>query len=312
MHVYHYNHTERSSLEALTSRTRRRGSRAGRWSRRGLFVDLLMVARNAMQVGTESYGLKYLERLTSYERGHDIDQGAGAVVEYEQYMADRRPPAPRTRSPPTTRTTSAPRSPCGIGSSTIDRPTLSGVRQYLEPPPGVPELDEQAALLHEFEPGSPEHLLGDLLGYWTEEGLADFAPKWAKLEADPTTLFEDREVLAGLTPIDLVQRFGKKGQPLDDPAMRFAFPYRVTGAFKSAEDAVLYRTTDNQAGYATVHRLDPGAGEVELVWNTKSQELGVEPTVVVLNDWVNPEPKPEALSSFASRCLTSPVRVPIR
>ena len=31
--------------------------------------------------------LKALERLTDYERGHDIDQGGGAVVEYERYMA---------------------------------------------------------------------------------------------------------------------------------------------------------------------------------------------------------------------------------
>ena len=55
----------------------------------GAFVDLLVVARNAVQVGTESYGLKPLERLTGYERGHDIDKGAGAVVEYERWMATR-------------------------------------------------------------------------------------------------------------------------------------------------------------------------------------------------------------------------------
>ena len=29
-----------------------------------------------MQVGTESYGLKFLEKLASFERGHDIDRGA--------------------------------------------------------------------------------------------------------------------------------------------------------------------------------------------------------------------------------------------
>ena len=40
-----------------------------------------------MQVGTESYGLKHLERLTGYKRGHEIDKGAGAVLEYERFMA---------------------------------------------------------------------------------------------------------------------------------------------------------------------------------------------------------------------------------
>ncbi len=42
-----------------------------------------------MQVGVESYGLKHIERLTDYERSHDIDQGAGAVVEYEHWMSER-------------------------------------------------------------------------------------------------------------------------------------------------------------------------------------------------------------------------------
>ena len=53
-----------------------------------MFVDLLPVVRNAVQVGTESYGLKDLERVTGYVRGHDIDQGSAAVIEYEAYMAD--------------------------------------------------------------------------------------------------------------------------------------------------------------------------------------------------------------------------------
>ena len=42
-----------------------------------------------MQVGVESYGLKHIERLTDYERSHDIDRGAGAVIEYEHWMHDR-------------------------------------------------------------------------------------------------------------------------------------------------------------------------------------------------------------------------------
>ena len=37
---------------------------------------VVAVARNAVKVGTESYGLKHLEQLTSFERGHDIDAEA--------------------------------------------------------------------------------------------------------------------------------------------------------------------------------------------------------------------------------------------
>ena len=58
MHVYHYNHTERSALERLAAEHGVGEVALSRLVETGLFVDLLLVARNAMQVGTESYGLK--------------------------------------------------------------------------------------------------------------------------------------------------------------------------------------------------------------------------------------------------------------
>ncbi len=51
-------------------------------------MDLYPVVTGAVQVGTESYGLKHIERLTDYQRSHDIDRGAGAVIEYEHWMHD--------------------------------------------------------------------------------------------------------------------------------------------------------------------------------------------------------------------------------
>src|ERR1019366_809162 len=90
MHVYHYNHTERSSLERLTRGTDTENL-FNQLVDTGLFVDLFVVARNAVQVGTESYGLKSLERLTGFVRTGDIEGGAGAVVEYEEWMKTKRP-----------------------------------------------------------------------------------------------------------------------------------------------------------------------------------------------------------------------------
>jgi predicted RecB family nuclease len=88
MHVYHYNHTERSSLDALTEQHGVAEVELADLIETGAFVDLLPVVRNAVQVGVESYGLKQVERLTGYERGHDVDAGAGAVLEYECWMRD--------------------------------------------------------------------------------------------------------------------------------------------------------------------------------------------------------------------------------
>ena len=89
MHVYHYNHTERSSLERLTMEHGVAELELERLVETGMFVDLYPIVTASLQVGTETYGLKQIERLTGYERGHEIDRGAGAVVEYERWMADR-------------------------------------------------------------------------------------------------------------------------------------------------------------------------------------------------------------------------------
>ena len=58
MHVYHYNHTERSALERLAADHGVAEVGPRQLVETGLFVDLFVVARNAIQVGTESYGLK--------------------------------------------------------------------------------------------------------------------------------------------------------------------------------------------------------------------------------------------------------------
>jgi predicted RecB family nuclease len=312
MHAYHYNHTERSALERLAASHGVGEVALSRLVETGLFVDLLVVARNAIQVGTESYGLKSLERLTTFERGHDIDRGAGAVLEYERYMADH-DPANLDRiaayNEDDVRATMA------LRNWLVEhRPEGTPWRVVaLEPEPGTPGLDEQVAELHAFGPNTPEHLLGDLLGYWRRERLANLAPRLAKFQADPTTLSDDPEFLAGLTPIRLVDRFGTNGNVLDRPAMQFMLPAQVTDGFRSVGDQVVYLTPDGTIQYTSIERLDPDAGEVDLVWTEQNEEQGAVPTGVVLNGWIRARPKPEALSEFAARVLnpTGPAPNPV-
>lgn len=313
MHAYHYNHTERSALERLAAQHGVGEVTLGMLVETGFFVDLLVVARNAVQVGTESYGLKSLERLTTFERGHDIDQGAGAVLEYERYMADH---------------DSADLDRIAAYNEDDVRATLA-LRDWLvehrpdgtpwrvaafELDPGIPELDEQVAQLHTFGPESPEYLLGDVLGYWRREWLAYVAPKLAQVQQDPATLLEEPDILAGLVPVGLVERVGKKGTVLPRPAMRLEMPNQITDAFQGKGDHVVY-TTPAGTGYATIDRLDCDGGRVDLVWSERSEKLGAIPSVVVLNEWVSPKPKPAALSEFASRLLnptaTAPGRVAV-
>ena len=50
----------------------------------------------------------------------------------------------------------------------------------LDPEDEHPELDARVAALHAYGPDTPEHLLGDLLGYWVREYRAYKAPKLAQ------------------------------------------------------------------------------------------------------------------------------------
>ena len=300
MHVYHYNHTERSSLERLVKTHGTHEVALGVMVETGRFIDLLAVARNAMQVGTESYGLKYLERLTTFERGHEIDQGAGAVVSYDRYMKSHDNSelmAIASYNEDDVRATMALRDwlvanrPDGVPWRAAE----------LEPDEGIPQLDEQVAALHAFGPGTPEYLLGEVLGYWRREWLAHLAPLLVAAQSDVSVLLDDPEALADLRPIHMVDRVGKNGRVLM-PAMRFSLPDQAADGFKGG-DQIVFVTSEGVAGYSSIARLDLTAGEVDLMWSEKCQELEAHPRAVVRNDWVRPDPKPEALSDLASRVL---------
>jgi uncharacterized protein len=304
MHVYHFNHTERSSLERLTADHGVGEAALAGLIETGLFVDLLPVVRNSVQIGVESYGLKHLERVTGYQRGHEIDKGAGAVVEYEQYMVDgEEDRLDRIAS----------YNEDDVRSTLALRDWLVGLRpddltwrtSVFEPGEDFPELDAQVEALHAFGPESAEHLLGDVLGYWLRERRAQKAPKLAKAALETSLLTDDPEVIAGLTFQGMVARTGKSGKRLERDGAQFTFPdQELSSKFDGGGPAsVVFGTPDGMTGYPSVFHLDRDRHEVVLTWSTRCEELGVIPTAVVFDDWVSPRPKPEALSDFAAKVL---------
>lgn len=58
---------------------------------------------------------------------------------------------------------------------------------------------------------------------------------------------------------------------------------------------VCYSGHDGVAGWADVVEFDAQEGSITLKWNTRSQELGVVPSQLVLNEWVPPRAKMIAL-----------------
>jgi predicted RecB family nuclease len=303
MHVYHYNHTERSALQRLAAEHGVGEQALTEMVDTGMFIDLYTVVRNAVQVGTESYGLKYTERLAGYERNHEIEGGSGAVVEYEQYMVtadgsilDRI----AAYNEDDVRATLALR-----GWLVAQRPEgLPWRSSRLDPEEEHPDLDERVAALHCYGPNTPEHLLGDLLGYWVREFRAYKAPKLARITLETEELLDDPDVIAGLEFRGIEPRYGKKGQELKTQGARFRWPDQaVSENFRQGGASVLYGTPDGRTGYATVAEIDEKKGEVLLIWGDRAVELGVYPVAVAYHDWVSPNPKPAALDEIAASVL---------
>jgi predicted RecB family nuclease len=300
MHVYHYNHTERSALQSLARIHGIAEADLGRLVQAEVFVDLLAVARNAIQVGTESYSLKFLERLANFERSHVIDKGAGAVVQYEKFMSEGDQAdldAIAAYNEDDVRATRAFRD-----WLVLKRPTgLPWAEPPEEPSAIIVEIDEQIAAFHAFQEDTPEHLLGDLLGYWTSEWWAYLMPKLAQCQQDAVDLLEDREAVAELVSVGLRPRIGRNGKELKYPAMRFTFPPQPLDGFPHGDETVVFLLPNGSWTSAQIDRLDREARELDLTWNEKKQELGHVPSAVVLHTWVPTEVKRLALSNFASR-----------
>jgi uncharacterized protein len=300
MHVYHYNHTERSSLERLTRGTETE-SLFTQLVETGLFVDLYDVARNAVQVGTESYGLKHLERLTDFVRSGDIEGGAGAVVEYEEWMRTKRPRLLEEIA----------RYNCDDVQATKalrdwlleQRPDELEWRDAVADAP-VFELDTDELVegLKKFGEKSPEHLLGDLLNYWRRERSANTSPKFAEAASDFGPLYADRDFIANLSFLRFEETVKKNGDVAKFAI--FSWPEQVvdTSTFIRQKN-VLYTGIGVEHGYGYVSELDHDTRELKMTWRERHEEAGGLPRVVAIDDYVSPREKPGVLFHLAEQIL---------
>ena len=301
MHVYHYNHTERSSLVSLVAELENLVAEHGLAGRQlvelidaGVFVDLLMTVRHSVQVGIESYGLKEVERLTDYERAAGIEKGAGAVVEYESYMDDGEPDRLNRI---------ASYNQDDVRATKEVRDWLVAQREegldWPEPAlaPAAPEDDKspkgQAELL-EYPEGSPQHLLAHLLDYWWREARFDYAERIARLEAANP---DDPKTITGLVSQGSVAPTGSQR------TARHGFSFPLQEVDGSRLPSVSYLSEEGSLITTSVTGLDAAGRHLELRWGDTPTEVGTIPRVVTLYDWVSPAPKPEALEAVAAAML---------
>jgi uncharacterized protein len=304
MHVYHYNHTERSSLVSLTTEYATAEAVLDDLIHTGVFVDLMTIAKNAVQVGVESYGLKHLEHLTEYERSHDIEKGAGAVVAYDEYTDDgdeAHLTAIAAYNEDDVRATMALRD-----WLLEQRPKdLAWWQLEVKPSKEATQIDALLEMLAKFDEGSVQHIVADLLGYWIRERRAYFAPIVSKLTDEPAGHLDDLTVIAHLGIHELVDRLTPTGRKAKWPGLKLRFPPQTIASkfVNHPPKKVIYLSVEGQLCFTKLLSFDVDAGELVLDWNQPCLDADTIPMAVVADEWFDPRSKRAALVELAHQVI---------
>ena len=298
MHVYHYNHTERSALERLTAGTESESLLTSLVDS-GLFVDLYVITKNAVLVGTESYGLKHLERLAAYERGGGIEQGAGAVVEYEHFMKT---------GDLTKLDDIAAYNRDDVAATMALRDWLNEQRPddvawreaVLEVDEFAYDTDELVAQLEQFPDESAERLIGDLLNYWRRERSANITPKFAEASSDFATIYANPDFIAN---VEFVRFEDSQSRGVDVRDAVFSWPPQEVSPLFVDKCRVLFTGVGIEHGFGYLPRVDLSRRELSMRWRESDEELDLMPLVFTLDDYIGPQQKPGVLVHLAEQVL---------
>ena len=305
-HVYHYNHTERSSLSTMVADTEASVT-FGHLAATGLFVDLLTVARNSFQMGIESYGLKDIEEVTGFARTGEIHAGSGAVLLYEEYL--------ETGDEGLLDEIALYNRNDVCSTMTLrdwllaNRPDGGRWRDaVMEEFENHVELDEVSYKLLEFDPGTVQHLMGNLVGYWRRERSAQFTPLREEVRQPVADLIDDPEVITQLHLVDAADpretKTGKIGQ-----TATFSFPDQELKE-RWDQSSCFIAGNDGETSFGTVKALDLDTREVTLTWSRHPEEPELQPVSLILDTWVYPRPKDTLLLEAAQQVLNDPDSLP--
>ena len=298
MHVYHYNHTERSSLERLTRGTETE-SLFGSLAATGLFVDLYVVAKNAFQVGTESYGLKSLEHLTGFERHGGIEQGAGAVVVYDNYMTAKDPALLEEIARYNEDDVAA---TMALHDWIVARrpDEIEWRDAVLEQFDTSLDTDDLVERLKSYGEHSAEHLLGDLLNYWRRERLANTEPKFAQAASDFAMLYGDPDFIANLS-FQGFEEVISKGAPAINA--HFTWLEQPVSTIFNEKRNILFTGVGVERGYGYLPEIDLENRALTMRWRERHEEAGGLPSVLTFDDYVGPMEKPGVLFHLAEQIV---------
>jgi len=231
-----------------------------------------------VQVGTESYGLKYLERLTGYERHGGIEHGAGAVVEYEHYM-NSGDPAVLEEIARITRTTWPRRWPFATGWSNSASSEILGARTCCSTTTRAWTPTSWSKGCNVLAKTVPEHLLGDLLTI-APRALRQHHTKFAQAASDFGALYDDRDFIANLKFQGFEDSLGSKGVVTKNAI--FTWPAQVVDVSFKRQCSVLFTGIGIEQGYGYLPEIDLSKRVLKMRWRERYDELGGLPSVMTL------------------------------
>jgi uncharacterized protein len=287
LHIFHYNSYEPVAIKRLMSRHATREHEVDELLRRKVFVDLYGVVRQAMRVGTESYGLKALEPVFGFTRDASLREATGSLRRWQAYLdgGDRaKLDAIVEYNADDCRSTLALRdwlmdrrvqaeSEYGVVIDQLEaeppKPLSAKMQRYLDQLEAAraqltADLPQDEALDDEAQ--RARRVLFDLLGYHRREAKPGWWEYFARLAKTPEELRdEDSEAIGGLTP--------ERGAPAEAVDRSYLFSLRFPEQdFKLAagDDAV-----DAEHGCAvTILALDETARTLKV---RRGQKAGEQP-----------------------------------
>ncbi len=321
MHVYHYAHIERTTLEKLAIRYGTRESEMDDLLRRGVFVDLFTVVRQAVQLGEESYSLKRLERHYGFERKQtSVRSGGGSVAVYEDWLMTKQPQLLQDileYNAEDCRSTEALRDwlwhdliPEVEAEKGVSIEALRGEgvkpKPVSDPPAFVPELERLAGLLREglaadATKDSPRQherrLTADLLMYHYRESKPDWWEYFRLTEkVGVEDYWKEREALGPLAPDPATPPYKVK----QSTAYSFTFPPQEFKGGNTAIDAA-------SGGAVDIVAFDADAGRITLKLGAKAYAEKPHPRGLIAGKPFDGGAMREAIKVFAEALLADRV-----
>ena len=137
-----------------------------------------------------------------------------------------------------------------------------------------PDLDERIERLQGFDPGTPEHLMGDVLGYWRREKAVVAANCLRLSMASEAEQIESPSAIARLTFLGTEQVLTPTGRVAKWPAAVFEFPPQLVDADIRAESKLIDAVEEYEWAFFEVIDVDRDRGRLRLDWNEKAQSNG--------------------------------------